>query len=561
LQVFAIAVIGAFAVEAGAQNIRRARPLLPGEVRPVRDGLSWDTAYVNLQDALNFRAAQSLSSSWEVWVAGKHVPPASTRTQAGVARTETFRNFRRNTTILGGFNGTETGASQRSPALYRTILSGDVDNDDTFLGNTWTLVTIGNIDGPGQGTVDITLVFDGLTLEAGAADTVGRHTGACVNFFSGYSARFVNCTLRNNRAGSAGATNGQGAAVVLQNTGAPVFESCTFQSNQSNGEGGAVWINGATNGATFQGCIFDANEARLGAAIYNYGSPVTLTNCVFTSNSAALQGGAVLRLQGGSVTATGCMFSTNTAGVVSAFVSAAPSDFAEGGALSLQSTEAAQATDRFTDCRFEFNTTDALPGPGKPWVAASNRGAGAVHHINGALKISRCVFLENVLPQAGNAQGAAIRAYSSAPNNYTHGSNITIDRSIFQDNAAPSGRGGAVNTFRGRLAIYSSVFFRNTALSDGSAVFYDDPPIISGPTRAAILVANSLFHANGCVTNQTGTGCLAAANGVVAAQGDSEIINCTVQMIPAQNSPLQPDGVGGDLQRCLGEQRVLLAAS
>lgn len=534
---FALAVLGvaALACHASGQNIRRARPLDPGEVRPVRDGLSWSTAYVNLQDAIDFRATQPVfSQTWEIWVSGKHIPPTSTRTQTGVIRTETFRKLRQNTRILGGFAGTETSANQRNPSQNPTTLSGDIGNDGDPSNNTFTLITIGAIDSSVPGTADNTLVFDGLILQDGVANTTGRYSGPCVNIFSGYSATFVNCTFQNNTAGSPGATNGQGAAVMLQNNGSPVFTGCTFSNNTSNGEGGAVWISGAPLGATFNACNFESNRARVGGAIHLIGNPVAINGGRFSGNIAALAGGAIARFQGGGLTVSDCEFTLNAAGVIPSGVIVGPGDFAEGGALTLQSTEAAQATDRFTNCKFNFNTVTAQ---GAPWGAAANRGAAAIHHINGVLIISRSEFIENYLPNAANALGAAIRAYSSASNNYLLGSRIRIDRTKFHDNTTPGGRGGAVNTYRGQLDVYSSVFFRNSARGDGTAIFYEDPPVISGNTRASILLANSLFHANTCT--RTGPNCSVATNGAVAAQGDSRIINCSF----ANNTATQTAGV------------------
>lgn len=523
----ALALLLAHAGLARAQNVIYVKSLAPGETRPVANGQSWATAYVNLQDALDFRANQSIfNQTFEIWVCGKHIPPTSTRTQPGVIRTETFRKLRQNTRILGGFAGTEAVANQRNPAQNPTILSGDIGNDNNPANNTFTLVTLGGIDGTVQGKADLTLVFDGLIFQDGVANTTGRYEAPCVNIFSDHAATFNNCTFRNNTAGSPNATNGQGAAVQHQSSAKPVFNDCTFIDNFSNGEGGAVWVSGALTGVEFNRCNFIRNKARVGGAVLAKGSPVTINGGQFLDNSAAFYGGAIARLQGGNVVVTNTEFSRNAAGVANPGVLVAASDFAEGGAISLQSTDLLQANDRLVLCRFNDNEVNAQ---GAPWGANANRGGGAIHHVNGSLVISRCDFNEHALPNSPNALGAAIRAYSGASNNFTQGSRIRIDRSTFYLNESPGGRGGAINTYRGQLDVYASQFIQNKARGDGTAIFYEDPPPTNpanpNGSRASVLIADSLFHANTCT--RAGSNCAAPSNGALAAQGDSRVINCT----------------------------------
>ncbi len=91
---------------------------------PSGDGLAWETAYTDLQDALD-QAHQPGSPVKEVWVAaGTYRPDQGTGN-----RTLAF-NLKSGLMVLGGFSGVEASRSQRDWAANPTILSGDLAGDD-----------------------------------------------------------------------------------------------------------------------------------------------------------------------------------------------------------------------------------------------------------------------------------------------------------------------------------------------------------------------------------------------------------------------------------------------
>ena len=86
-------------------------------------GASWANAYTDLQSALGN------SPCTEIWVAEGTYKP-SVRTNSSYPRSVAFQ-LKNNVAIYGGFAGTETQRSQRNPAAHSTVLSGDIDNNDS----------------------------------------------------------------------------------------------------------------------------------------------------------------------------------------------------------------------------------------------------------------------------------------------------------------------------------------------------------------------------------------------------------------------------------------------
>ena len=78
------------------------------------DGTSWSTAYGALEDAL----ADATAGDTILVRAGTYVAPAGG-----------FR-FSRGAALVGGFEGTETYATEADPRARRTVLTGDVDGND-----------------------------------------------------------------------------------------------------------------------------------------------------------------------------------------------------------------------------------------------------------------------------------------------------------------------------------------------------------------------------------------------------------------------------------------------
>ena len=88
-------------------------------------GDSWVNAYKKLQNALAVAVPGD-----QIWVAMGIYYPDEGATQINNSRSESFLLVN-GVAVYGGFNGTETLLSQRSPATNISILSGDIQQDDT----------------------------------------------------------------------------------------------------------------------------------------------------------------------------------------------------------------------------------------------------------------------------------------------------------------------------------------------------------------------------------------------------------------------------------------------
>ena len=244
------------------------------------NGQTWGTAYRYLQDALDEANANG-TNDYEIWVAeGIYYPDEDgDGDHISGSMTETFRLNYNNVQLYGGFVATETVRSQRDWQANVTVLSGDIDGNDTT--NADGVVTdADNISGNNTNHVlcvgeasnepiTSTTVIDGFTITAGQATSA---SGGGLYCDGGYS----NVTVCN-----------------------PALTNITFSGNLAEYKGGAVYnyaYHGGESNPTFTNVIFSGNSASKGGAMYNDGdftgvSSPTLTNVIFRDNSATYQGG------------------------------------------------------------------------------------------------------------------------------------------------------------------------------------------------------------------------------------------------------------------------------
>ncbi len=310
-------------------------------------GASWGDAFRRVDEALALAAAGD-----EVWVAeGRYVPRDASSSfviPAGVA-------------LYGGFAGDEVERGERRPALRPTVLSGDINNDDTteFSSLGWPYTVRLNTSNAGHvvvagGSGDV-VTLDGFRIEKGAYGPAGTPSGDPLLYGSGLyasgasvvvndcvfvenfaafghggaiylfnaEATITNCTFDHNLA-----YQGSGGAIFAGGETALAVSACTFTSNMTvathgqTGQGGAIQL-ATTLAAVIEGSVFNANVAKpfyagsyeipRGGAISSFclTDPTTVIRaCVFRSNQAAY-GGAIMLWNPAAL--SNCAISGNTA--------------------------------------------------------------------------------------------------------------------------------------------------------------------------------------------------------------------------------------------------------
>ena len=246
-----------------------------------------------------------------------------------------------------------------------------------------------------------------------------------------------------------------------------IFKNINFVNGKTDGEGGAIWNNGAKS-ITAINCTFNNNHVEShGGAIYG-GDAV---NCTFTDNKAEDDGGAIFK--GGAIN---CTFIGNKADD-------------HGGAIH-------HGDEKFTavNCTFTGNSAD---------------GGGATY----SLDVFNCIFTNNTSTDDGGAVYDANAENCTFTGNHAKSSGGAIymgsaSNSSFTDNRAGDD-GGAI--FKG--GAINCTFTNNTAKDHGGAIHHGDEKFtainctftgnsaVDGGATYYIDVLNCIFtknHADDC---------------------------------------------------------------
>jgi hypothetical protein len=243
------------------------------------NGNSWTDAYTSLQSALG-----DLNCT-EIWVAaGVYYPGAA----GGRGATFTLKN---GVALYGGFAGTETSRDQRNWTTNKTILSGDIDNNDTNTDSNFIAETTDDIQGSnayhvvtGSGTNN-TAVLDGFIITAGQANGSAPNDSGGGIYNSNGSPTLTNVIFSGNSAEYGGGMSN------LQ--GSPTLTNVTFSGNSATSNGGGTY-NYFSSSPTLTNVTFIGNTANNGGGMGNYiNSNPTLTNVAFSGNSATWDGGGM----------------------------------------------------------------------------------------------------------------------------------------------------------------------------------------------------------------------------------------------------------------------------
>ncbi|MEQ1748906.1 MAG: choice-of-anchor Q domain-containing protein, partial [Prosthecobacter sp.] len=169
---------------------------------------------------------------------------------------------------------------------------------------------------------------------------------------------------------------------------------------------------------------------------------LTLTDCIFTNNTSANNGG-VIHCNGHGITmnVTDCLFSNNTAALGNA-------GGGFGGAIIFNgNTTATPITLNFTNTSFIGNTAG---------LSGSSSG-GAIHNTNSPINATfkNCTFHGNRAPDATNGFGGAIRV--------GNGSTVTLINSTVTGNSAGNSQGGLSASGTSTWTLRNTIVAGNTS--------------------------------------------------------------------------------------------------
>ncbi|MEO8148608.1 MAG: LamG-like jellyroll fold domain-containing protein [Bacteroidia bacterium] len=253
----------------------------------LQDGTSWSNAFSGPQ----FKAAlDSATSGTDFWVAAGEYSPGSLRTQSFV--------MENGVNIYGGFAGTETLLSQRNVTGNLTVLSGDVNQNDT-------LDNVDNYHVVRCPTGVTNTTISGFTIEYGNANAPGGGVddalggGIYCEYFNA-SATVDHCIIQKNYA------NYGGGAIFAQSPVPLNVSNCKIQNNDGQ-YGGALFLNMV---AFFKNCLI-INNRGTNVIHCTQGGSLSFVNCTFSGNFSWYYG--TFYFPYGAVDMTNCIFWNNNA--------------------------------------------------------------------------------------------------------------------------------------------------------------------------------------------------------------------------------------------------------
>lgn len=260
----------------------------PGAATAVADGLSWASAFSDVQAALD-RATCGCA----VWLEGGTYLPTRSLDAPGVAPDPRNLSFVLwpGAHVLGGFAGDEADVASRR-AGHETILSGDLGVAGASDDNAYHVVI--GADGA---------ELDELTLSGGEANgfLLAQSAGAGLLALAG-SITLRDVTIADNDAD-------HGAGVFCDLGSRPHLVGCTFARNTANDGGGLVLLGDA---AVIESSLFEDNTGIFsGPALTDFATTLTVTDSRFLRNRGD-SGGAVT-VSGGQASFERCWFEGNVA--------------------------------------------------------------------------------------------------------------------------------------------------------------------------------------------------------------------------------------------------------
>ena len=240
-------------------------------------GASWDDALLSLQDALSL--VDSCPTVSAIWVAqGVYYPDEGTG-QTANDRNASF-HLRKGVAIYGGFVGGESQLTERDWLTNVTVLSGDLDqNDSTDANGVSTSPTQANNANNAYQVVNstnvtATAILDGFSITSGRASGGQIYGGGIYNVNS--SPTFRNLSIIGNYAGS------YGGGIYNQNSQS-LLENIIVKANYAGSTGGGLY--NRSSHLVITNALLSGNHAfNQTGAVYNKTSNPVMTNVTISGN-------------------------------------------------------------------------------------------------------------------------------------------------------------------------------------------------------------------------------------------------------------------------------------
>jgi parallel beta helix pectate lyase-like protein len=427
------------------------------------DGLSWDTAFREIQDAIDtaVEAGASEDEPAEVWVAdGNYRGPG----EYVVEMTEYVD-------LYGGFSGVEKLREERDWVIHQASIDGSYIRRCV------------------KGANHVTI--DGLVLKNGS--TSEGEDGAGI-FNDNVSPMIRNCTFTSNK------TNvGNGGGIYNNNSQSTII-NCSFFSNDSiRGNGGAIYNNNSQ--PIIINCTMNHNnqEEVYGGTIYNNYSKAIIKDCTFNRTNRAISN------NNSQLEISRCSFYDNSR--------TAMENNGSSVLMSFCNFEDNQQENTYDFGRAMYNYHSSLKISDSTFVNnSSSSDGGAIYNRISEISIKNCSFSNNrayIKIQSGipyPTHGGAM---------YSSSSTVFISNSIFSENNTSYGGGAGICNIYGTTSVENSLFVGNKAnISMGGAMlnqqgeinisncnFVNNSPYCVYNTQTKLSLINSIFLGNNADLN------------------------------------------------------------
>ena len=451
------------------------------------NGITWETAYSDLQDALEHAAAlnndnNSSNDISEIWIAeGTYYP--TDMLESGNARSATFWLID-DVTLYGGFTGTETTIADRDLSLHSTALSGDIGVSGDASDNIYTVVYC-------DSTVEAAI--DGILITGGNADysedgMLDTHGGGIYNLGV---LSLTNATISDNSTKIFG-----GGAY---NQGTLTITKSTLYGNSAGHNGGGVYSKGILS-ITDSTISNNASDYQ-GGGVANSNGTLTINNSTITENTAVY--GAGILTSEGTLSIVGSTISGNSASKSGGGIHYAGEDLFIANSTISGNLATERGGGFYGAGKLSITDSSILNN------SASGEGGG-FYHYNGILTITNSTISNN----SANGEGGGILVFQES---------LLLTNSTIADNSSGDD-GGGIYSISADITITNSVVTGNSTNDNGDNMVRADGGGIYCQ-RSDLIITGSTISNNLAYSDDSDEG---NGGGIYHGDGDLTIVNATI---------------------------------